>query len=217
MTEEDKKEHNQKVEKPKDIEKILIDLHPKFLEALRDVYPLAVLGSLCIAIAAFTTNTYPNAQVYAITAASLFLLAFVLSFAFKIFPNYLFAVLSYGSTGIAILFLFLVVKEFMKANSTVTKAIALLSFILFISIIVISATVIYRLLKKTESKIVRWCCLIVISLGIFNIFGFLVASLSLFVVFNASIFGIALYYSLLIFFILFLVIVLLVIKQRKRR
>lgn len=54
------------------IEKRLLDLHPKFLETIREVYPLAVLGSLCIAIASFTAETYPDAQIYAISAASMF-------------------------------------------------------------------------------------------------------------------------------------------------
>lgn len=65
--------------KSKPIQQQLIEYHPKFLDAIREVYPLAVLGSLCIAISAFTNQNYVTVQVYSITAASMFLLAFIFS------------------------------------------------------------------------------------------------------------------------------------------
>jgi len=74
---------SEETKKPKTIEQRIKEYHPKFLEAIKDVYPLAVLGSLCIAISAFTSQNYTNAQGYAISAASMFLIAFVASLLFK--------------------------------------------------------------------------------------------------------------------------------------
>lgn len=108
--------------KEKDLEERLIDFHPRFLDMVKDVYPLAVLGSLCITIAAFTSQTYPEVQAYAVTAATLFLLAFACSFLFKIrFSTSLIAFICYCSTLLAILFLFLVVMQFIKAIPLVGK------------------------------------------------------------------------------------------------
>jgi hypothetical protein len=86
------------------------ELHPKFIEAIREASPLAVLGSLCIAISAFTSQNFPDAQPFAITAATLFLIAFSFSIIFKITSKTvyasLFAVISYVATAMAITMLF---------------------------------------------------------------------------------------------------------------
>ena len=95
-----------------DLEDKLARLHPRFLEILKQVYPLAVLGSLCIAISAFAHQSYPEAQAYALTSASLFLMAFVLSFLFEISRYRGFALTSYVSTALAVLLLFVAIYEF---------------------------------------------------------------------------------------------------------
>jgi hypothetical protein len=97
--------------KHKDPLKKLVDYHPEFLETIKEVYPLAVLGSLCIAISAFTAESYPEAQTYALTAASLFLFAFASSFGVKILSNELLAFTSYASTALGIIMLFAVVFQ----------------------------------------------------------------------------------------------------------
>lgn len=95
-----------------ELEKKLARLHPRFLEILKEVYPLAVLGSLCIAISAFAHQSYPEAQAYALASASLFLGAFVLSFLFEISKFLGFALMSYVSTALAVLLLFVAIYEF---------------------------------------------------------------------------------------------------------
>jgi hypothetical protein len=87
-------------------------LHPRFLEILKEVYPLAVLGSLCIATSAFAHQSYPEAQAYALTSASLFLGAFVFSFLFEISKLRGLALVSYVSTALAVLLLFVAIYEF---------------------------------------------------------------------------------------------------------
>jgi hypothetical protein len=52
------------------------ELHPKFIKAIKETSPLAVLGSLCIAVSAFTSQNFSEALPFAITAATLFLVAF---------------------------------------------------------------------------------------------------------------------------------------------
>jgi hypothetical protein len=95
-----------------DLEEKLARLHPRFLEIIKEVYPLAVLGSLCVAISAFAHQSYPEAQAYALTSASLFLGALVFSFLFEIFKVRYFALMSYISTTLAVLLLFIAIFEF---------------------------------------------------------------------------------------------------------
>jgi hypothetical protein len=114
MTKESKKET---------LEERLGKLHEKFLDDIKEVYPLAVLGSLCIAIAAFTKDSYPQAQAFAIVAASMFLMGFVFSFAQKIIKSDYTAFFAIGSTTTAIIFLFLVVLEFAEAIPLVITSI----------------------------------------------------------------------------------------------
>ena len=215
---ESKKEANQKKEIQRQIEKRLEDLHPKFLEAIRDAYPLAVLGSLCIATAAFTTQTYPNAQIYAISAASLFLIAFVISFAFKIFPNWIFAVLSYASTGTAILFLFFVVGEFAKTNVVLSSSVRLVGSIPNIVAFLMFTLFSYGLRKRMKSKAIRWWSSFAIPLGVFYVVYYLVVSIWYFAGFDISILSDALFYvANPIMAVLFTILVVIWYKQRKKK
>jgi len=112
--------------KPKTIEQRMREYHPKFLEAIKDSYPLAVLASLCIAVAAFTSANYSIAQGYAISAASMFLIAFTVSFLFKIINLDYFAFISYISTALGIVFLFAVIITFAQAIPEVSRSLSVL-------------------------------------------------------------------------------------------
>jgi hypothetical protein len=143
--------------KEKSFEERLVELHPKFLETVKEVYPLAVLSSLCIAITAFTQQTYPQVQVYSITAASLFLIAFIVSFVFKILSVSYFALISYVSTALGVLFLLLVINEFSKTIAVVNKTMSLVSNVVLVITVVSLIFILGRFATKTKSKTVRLC------------------------------------------------------------
>ncbi len=88
----------------------LNELHPKFIKAIKETSPLAVLSSLCIAVSAFTNQSFPDAQPFAITAAILFLISFSSSIIFKILNGTvyapLFSLTSFVTTTMAIIMLF---------------------------------------------------------------------------------------------------------------
>jgi hypothetical protein len=139
-----------------DFEKKLMKFHPKFLETIREVYPLAVLGSLCIAIAAFTHESFPQAQVYAITAASLFLIAFTCAFAFKIVPTSLFAFFSYASTAFATLMLFLVVYEFSKAFPIIGSTLITIQSLFVLFIMSSMYFFLQKRVRETRNRLIRF-------------------------------------------------------------
>jgi hypothetical protein len=103
-------------------------VHPKFLEAIKESSPLAVLGSLCIAISAFTNLNFSNAQPFAITSAMLFLIAFLVSVAFKMFQESLFAPLfsmaTYITVAFGIILLFGVVYFFASSIPLVSNTLS---------------------------------------------------------------------------------------------
>ena len=110
----ERKERNER-----DFEELVQASQSKFLKIVKDTYYLAVLGSLCIAISAFTLQNYPQAQAYAISGASLFLLAFVCSFVAKIIASPFLIIPSYLSTALGVLMLFLVIVDFYDSNAMV--------------------------------------------------------------------------------------------------
>jgi len=136
-----------------DLEDKLARLHPRFLEIIKEVYPLAVLGSLCIAISAFAHQSYPEAQAYALTSASLFLMAFVLSFLFEIFKTRYFAFTSYISTALAVLLLFVAIFEFGINVPMITRTPMIVLGL--VSIIFCSSTY-YSLFKAIPKVKSRW-------------------------------------------------------------
>jgi uncharacterized membrane protein len=150
-----------------DLEEKLASLHPRFLESLRQVYPLAVLGSLCIAISAFAHQSYPEAQAFALASASLFLTAFVLSFLFEIFKKIqILALMSYTSTALAVFLLFIAILEFGVTTPMVARtfstALGLVGLI-FISSLYYSMV---KMIKKTESKLAHVVAWLSISCGV---------------------------------------------------
>jgi hypothetical protein len=217
MSEEPKKgEATQETKTKKSIDKRVVELHPKFLEAIRDTYPLAVLGSLCIAIAAFSAQTYPNVQVYAITSASLFLIAFVVSFAFKVMPNYFLAVLSYASTGMAILLLFFVVGGFMKTNPLLSNSVRLVENVPSMFAFLLVILFFYEIRKRTKSKTVSWCCLAAIPFGTAYFVYYLVLDASYFLAFNLPPLSGTIFLALITIVLIFMIIVI-VIEFRLRK
>jgi hypothetical protein len=106
-----------------DLDRLLLKSEPVFFGAIKETYYLAVLSSLCIAISAFTQTNFQQATPYALTGASFFLIAFVLSLISKFlkfkFPMVLFFV--YASTALGTLMLFLVIIEFGRSILMISR------------------------------------------------------------------------------------------------
>ncbi len=129
----------------RDFEEVIKASQPKFLEIVKETYYLAVLGSLCIAVSAFTQQNYPQVQPYAITGASLFLLAFVCSFVSKISPSLFLIIPVYLSTLGGVIMLFLITIAFASAFPLVSKAF----YALYIGIVMlIFAAIPYNLFRS---------------------------------------------------------------------
>ena len=125
---------------------------PKFLEIVKETYSLAVLGSLCIAVSAFTQQNYPQVQPYAITGASLFLLAFVCSFISKISPSAFVIIPIYLSTLGGVIMLFLVTMEFSSAFPLVSKAFSALYILIFMIAFTAIPYNLFRNRRKSNGK-----------------------------------------------------------------
>lgn len=207
--------------KDNSFEKIITELHPRFLGIVKQVYPLAVLGSLSIAVAAFTAETYPEAQVYAITAASLFLVAFTSSFLFMIIHIDLLAVFSYISTAMATLFLFLVVVEFGKTVTMVSRAVYINPAVFMILLFSYLFLRFSKVMKKTKSRGILLFGVLSISTGAF----FIVTSLVITVIylldvrllsFFPPLFAILAMVSLFVSLISAIIFALLIHQERKK-
>lgn len=155
--------------KEEDLEKKLVSLHPKFLATIREVYPLAVLGSLCVAISTFAHQFYPEAQAYALASASLFLTAFVLSFVFELFRKIeTLALMSYISTALAVFLLFIAILEFSVNVPMITRTFS--SVLGFLGIIFISSMYysMSKVVTRTKSKLAHVVAWLGILLGILS-------------------------------------------------
>lgn len=150
-----------------DLEKKLVSLHPKFLAILKEVYPLAVLGSLCVAISAFAHQSYPEAQAFALASAALFLAAFVLSFLFEIFKYAYFALMSYVSTVLAVLLLFATIFQFGVNVPTIGRAFTSIAAICGYFLISWLCYAMYRAVRREESNLFRTFGWIGVICGIF--------------------------------------------------
>jgi hypothetical protein len=203
----------------KSIEKELVELHQKFLDTIKEVYPLAVLGSLCVAIAAFTKETYPNAQVFAIAAASLFLIAFAVSLLAKIMPNIYLVIISFASTGIAIMFLFLVITEFSRVVSVVSTSLRLIQIIPFVFVLFVGGLFFYRTQRDTKSRAIHLLSILGIPLVVFNIISYLFNILSYLMVFDVPIFTsqLSLEIFALVSLVLMLILVTSIIAKKKAK
>jgi len=154
----------------RDFEELVKASQPKFLETVKETYYLAVLGSLCIAISSFTyQQNYAQAQAYAIAGASLFLTAFVCTFITRILPSALLISLSYLSTALGVLMLFLVTVQFYYSSVMVSKVLYLvLVGVMAIAIAGIPFNI-YHVRKKARGKFRTVSTVSLISFSIFAI------------------------------------------------
>jgi len=190
-------EKNTATENKKSVYRVLLDFHLQFLKAIKSVYPLGVLSSLSMTIAAFITSfaneSLALAQTYAIAASLMFLSAFSCSLVLRLFlaleknersPNLgQFALFSYICTGSGIAFLFLVVAQFMSVLSIARATVPALVIIVIGGILFPFPTIIDAT-KKAKSKSVS-------VLGYLTIVCYLLAVLCL-IFFILFIYGIAL-------------------------
>lgn len=159
---DNEKEHQEK-QKQKPFWKKLVEYHADFLKAIKTAYPLGVLSSLSIATAAFISTVEENslvlAQTYAITAALLFLTAFTFSFFLNVsllwpetsstvYP----AIISYICTGGGVVFLFLVIKEFLLSMLSVTKVILPILMLILCVIVLFPVSFFIHIAKASKSK-----------------------------------------------------------------
>ena len=217
-----RKRKKEKIEEDS-IEKIIVALHPKFIEIVKKVYPLAVLGSISIATAAFTAQTYPEAQGYAITAASLFLIAFASSFLFMIIGIDFLAFMSYISVALATLFLFLVVIEFGKTVSLVSKSLFLIPVAFGYLLILYTHLRLRKIRKGTRSRLIFLLVAISIFLSVlFTVTGLITTIIILFDIsllpsFILPSFGLVALASLFLSLTSGFISILLVYRERKKK
>jgi hypothetical protein len=143
----------------------MLDFHPQFLKAIKSVYPLGVLSSLSMTIAAFITSfaeeSLALAQTYAIAASLMFLFAFSCSLVLRLFlalekdekSSVLgqYALISYICTGSGIAFLFFVVAEFVSVLSIARAIVPALAMIV-IEGILFPVPAIISIAKIAKSK-----------------------------------------------------------------
>ena len=160
---DDKK--NTASEKKKSVYRVMLDFHPQFLKAIKSVYPLGVLSSLSMTIAAFITSfakeSLALAQTYAIAASLMFLFAFSCSLVLRLFLALekdekspalgQYALVSYICTGSGIAFLFLVVAEFVSVLSIARAIIPVLAMVV-IGGILFPVPAIINIAKIAKSK-----------------------------------------------------------------
>jgi len=143
----------------------IIDFHDTFLKAIKSVYPLGVLSSLSMTIAAFLNsfqnNTLVLAQTYAIAASLSFLFAFSSSLILKLFLSLekngknpvlaQFALISCILTGSGIGFLFLVIMEFASVLS-IARAMSPTLIALVVLGILFPVPIIINMTRTAKSK-----------------------------------------------------------------
>lgn len=143
----------------------MLEFHPQFLKAIKDAYPLGVLSSLSMTIAAFINSfekeSLALAQTYAIAASLMFLFAFSCSLVLKLFLTWekeeksatlaQFAFISYVCAGSGIAFLFLVVAQFASVLS-IAKAIIPTLMIVVCAGILFPVPMIINMTKIAKSK-----------------------------------------------------------------
>jgi len=206
-------------EKKKSFEEKLVELHPRFLETVREVYPLAVLSSLCIAVTAFTQQTYPQIQPYSITAAGLFLVAFIASFACKIIQMDMLAFISYSSTALAVFMLVLVVSGFATATPVFSKTMILIPAGFMIVILLSGLLTLGRIMTKSKLKATRLSCLASSSSLVALIITVAIGTVTTFVWSSApdQVFTSALLVSMLFLLISLIFVVFFVAKERGQK
>jgi hypothetical protein len=142
----------------------MLDFHPQFLKATKSVYPLGVLSSLSMAIAAFITSFGKDslvlAQTYAIAASLMFLFAFTSSIVLGLFFGWekknpglgYYALTSYICTGSGIAFLSLVVYEFIVSVLPIARVLVPVFTMVVIGAILLLALTIINIIKIPKLK-----------------------------------------------------------------
>ncbi len=130
----------------------MLKSNEKVLAVLKEVSYLAVLGSLCIAIAAFTGNEYPEVQTYALTAATFFLVAFLTSFIARLFSIGMYVVPSYIAMIGGFIMLFLVVQGFYTKIALVNRSFEIVGPSLIFAIIPTFCIWVYQRSKRLKSN-----------------------------------------------------------------
>jgi hypothetical protein len=130
------------------IEKRLLDFFPKLIDIIKDILPLAILGSLCVAIASFTKSSYPDSSDWAISAATMYLTAFAFSFLYKLTKNYLYAFLTYISIFFGTIFIIMIIFIFSSSITIVNTS----YYIIFNSIYILFLSVFLYNIKERSAK-----------------------------------------------------------------
>jgi hypothetical protein len=169
LIEEKKNNEDTEYNLMKTFENKLADLHPKFLRAIKETYPLAVLGSLCMAIAAFTQSNFPEATSYALTGASFFLVGFVCSLLFKVWSFYYLSFFTYLSTTLGIVMMFFVIAEFGKSITLVNNI--PLFFMTVIGLVIMSITFLSmgKIYRSHKSNSILLCGYLISVIGVISI------------------------------------------------
>jgi len=159
--------------KNKSVYRIVLDFHPQFLKTIKKVYPLGVLSSLSMTIAAFITSFAKEslipAQTYAIAASLMFLSAFTTSLVLELFSLWerslsleLFAIFSYIFTASGIVFLFLVPSEFLRSVPTVATVVAPVAVIIMVAAMLSPLPVVVTWLRSQSKIVFVLSCLTII-------------------------------------------------------
>jgi hypothetical protein len=153
------------------IEKTLEDKLPVFLKSVKEASPLAVLSSICIAVAAFTHTVYPTASAFALAGATSFLIGFVGSLLFKIMKFYLISIYVYISfiVGVALMFGFLI--EFGENILMVSKTSGVIISLAGYTLITISSISYAKKFKNSKGKVMAFSAVLseVFAVGLFII------------------------------------------------
>ncbi|WNZ29545.1 MAG: hypothetical protein IAX21_01345 [Candidatus Bathyarchaeota archaeon] len=131
---------------------LMLKSHETVLSVLKQVSYLAVLGSLCIAIATLTGKENPEVQVYALTAATLFLVAFLTSFVARLFSVGVYVVPSYVAMIGGVIMLFLVVQSFYTKIALVNRCFEIVGPSLIFAIVPQFCYWVYQRSKKLKSN-----------------------------------------------------------------
>jgi len=173
--------------------RVMLDFHSQFLKAIKSVYPLGVLSSLSMTIAAFITSfakeSLALAQTYAIAASLMFLFAFSCSLVLRIFLAFgknakslalvQYALISYICTGSGIAFLFLVVAEFVSVLS-IAKALLPVLVMIIIGGILFPVPAVINIAKIAKSRSVLVLGYLTIICYLLSVLSFILAILSIY-------------------------------------
>jgi hypothetical protein len=186
-------EKNIASENKKSVNRVLLDFHPQFLKAIKSVYPLGVLSSLSMTIAAFITSfgkeSLALAQTYAIAASLLFLVAFTFSLVLKLFLALeknergsslgYYALFSYICTVAGVIFLFLTVAQFVYEIS-IAKTILPVLAMLPIGFLLLIVLTFINLAKNAKSKSVKVLSYLIAICFLLSVLGIIFIVLSLY-------------------------------------